>query len=210
MDITILTDKSSWMNKFNPKFAKKLSELGNNVKIIYSKKQLEKGDLAFFLSCFEIVPEEFLCLNKNNIVVHASNLPQGKGWSPASWQILEGKNRIPLTLFEASASIDAGDYYIKDVLILDGTELIDEWQEKLGNKIIEMCLNYVINYKNLKPVAQVGTESFYGKRTPSDSEIDINKTIKEQLNLLRIVDNENYPAFFEYNKCRYKLLIKKF
>ena len=37
----------------------------------------------------------------------------------------------------------------------------------------------------------------------------INKTIKEQFNLLRIVDNNYYPAFFEYNGYRYKIQINK-
>ena len=36
-------------------------------------------------------------MNKNNIVVHASDLPKGRGFSPMSWQILEGKNKIKLS-----------------------------------------------------------------------------------------------------------------
>ena len=43
---------------------------------------------------------------------------------------------------------------------------------------------------------KIGVESFYPKRNASDSELDINKTIKEQFNILRIVDNNEYPAFF--------------
>jgi methionyl-tRNA formyltransferase len=30
--------------------------------------------------------------------VHESALPQGQGWSPMTWQILEGASPIPVTL----------------------------------------------------------------------------------------------------------------
>ena len=49
-----------------------------------------------------------LALHKNNLVIHASDLPQGKGWSPMPWQIAEGRNDIVFTLFEAVAGVDAG------------------------------------------------------------------------------------------------------
>ena len=207
--ITILTDASSWMNKYNIDLKNKLDKLGHKVKLIHSKRELENGDIAFFLSCFEIISKEFLSLNKNNIVVHASKLPHGKGWSPASWQILEGENTIPLTLFEANEKTDAGKIYIQDKLLLDGSELLDEWQKKLGKKIVQMCLEYVLKRDTIKGIPQQGEETFYKKRTPKDSELDINKTIKEQFNLLRIVDNKKYPAYFKLNNSTYKLFIKK-
>lgn len=210
LNITILTDKTSWMNKHNTVLAEELKKLGHYVRLIHSKNELQAGDIAFFLSCFEIIKGEKLKLNKHNIVVHASKLPQGKGWSPMSWQILEGKNNIPMTLFEATESVDAGDIYIQDETVLTGSELIDEWQDKLGKKIIEMSIKYVEDYNQIKPQKQTGNETFYAKRTQKDSELDINKTLKEQFNLLRTVDNENYPAFFELNGQKYKLKIEKY
>ena len=52
-----------------------------------------------------------------------------------------------------------------------------------------------------------GKGSFYRKRTPEDSELDIDKTIREQFNLLRAVDNNRYPAFFKLNGQKYTLKI---
>ena len=60
----------------------------------------------------------------------------------------------------------------------------------------------------MKGKSQRGEETFYKKRTPKDSELDINKTIKEQFNLLRIVDNEKYPAFFKFKNKIYTLKIE--
>ena len=148
-------------------------------------------------------------MSENNIVVHASKLPSGKGWSPASWQILEGKNTIPLTLFEANENVDAGDIYIQDELLLDGSELIAEWHEKLGHKIVQMCHKYILLRGEIKSLPQEGEETFYRKRNPQDSELDVNKTIREQFNLLRIVDNDKYPAYFKLADNVYKIFIEK-
>ena len=41
------------------------------------------------------------------------------------------------------------------------------------------------------------------------NKLDIDKTIRDQFQLLRIVDNEKYPAYFELNGCKYILRINK-
>ncbi len=205
--ITILTDKTSWMNKYNLKLKQLLEKLGHCVTCINDINELSNGDIAFFLSCYKIVTQEYLLKNKHNIVVHASDLPKGKGWSPMTWQILEGKNVIPITIFEANEKCDAGNYYWKDVIELTGNELIQEWQEKLGEKVVDMCVKFVTKADKLKQIPQQGEESRYSKRCPNDSKLDINKTIKEQFNLLRVVDNEKYPAYFIYKNRVYTLTI---
>jgi len=44
---------------------------------------------------------------------------------------------------------------------------------------------------------------------PVDSKIDVNKSISEQFNLLRMTDNERYPCYFDYKGHRYKITLKK-
>ena len=112
-------------------------------------------------------------------------------------------------MFEATDAVDAGDIYIKDKISLQGHELIDEWQDILGNKIVSMCCQFIDNYPSIlnQKVKQNGAESFYRRRTPKDSQLDINKSIKEQFNLFRIVDNNKYPAYFDFNGHRYILKI---
>lgn len=209
--ITILSDKTSWMIDYDQILLKELKNLGCTVSLIDSVSDLQGGDIAFFLSCSNIVKKSKLDLYKNNIVVHASALPHGRGWSPCTWQILEGKNEIPLSLFEAKEGVDSGEIYIQDKIVLSGYELVDEWREKLGNKIVEMCLNFVKHYPEIIKEArsQEGDSSFYPKRTPKDSKLDPQKTIQEQFNIFRVVDNERYPAFFEIDGKRYNLKIER-
>ncbi len=68
------------------------------------------ADFCFCLSYGRLVSNQTRAGFRHTLVVHASDLPHGKGWSPLSWQILEGKHSIPLTLFEAAESVDKRRY----------------------------------------------------------------------------------------------------
>jgi len=142
-------------------------------------------------------------------VVHASDLPQGKGWSPLTWQILEGINRIPIALFEADKKVDSGPIYAQRWLEFEGHELIDDLRDGLANATLELCRWFVDHYPEsaIQGREQVGEETFYARRRQENSEIDPNKTISEQFNLLRVVDNRRYPAFFEWKGRRFFLEI---
>ena len=48
MKVTILTDKTSWMQKYLPVLEKEISDAGHCVNIILSPGELQKGDVAFF------------------------------------------------------------------------------------------------------------------------------------------------------------------
>lgn len=207
LKVTVLTDKKSYLNKYLSVIQEKLKDY--SPRIIFDKNDLAAGDVAFYLSCYELIGEHLFGLNKHNIVIHESDLPAGKGWSPASWQIIEGKNEIPLTLFEMAKKADAGDIYFKDKVILDGNELIDEWQEKIVLKKIEMCRRFLAEFYGTQPIPQFGEESFYKRRSPEDCELNLDKTLGEQFNLLRIADNERYPAFFVKDGQKYTLKIEK-
>jgi len=205
MKIAILTTKDEWFEKWAIQLACELKSA-----IYFHHNNIEGFDILFILGYHSIIPKDILKKNKHNIVIHESNLPQGKGWAPLFWQVLEGKNKITFTMFEAGEGIDDGDIYMKRVLRLRGDELNEELRTLQANLTISMCKEFIENYeKYKKPFAQKGKESFYPKRTPKDSKLDINKTIKEQFNLLRIVDNEKYPAYFEINNNKYILKIYK-
>ena len=206
MKIAILTSPKQWFVEY----IKQLQDKLKNTSIYFNHKEIfESYDVVFILSYHRIIEKKYLDKNKHNIVIHASALPKGKGWAPLFWQILEDKNIIPFTMFEASSGVDDGDIYMQKDLKLSGYELNDELRKKQALHTIDMCLEFLNNYEKYKiPNKQNGSETFYEKRGAEDSKLDINKSIKEQFNLLRIVDNENYPAFFEIDGNRYILKMK--
>lgn len=211
MKITILTDnQTSWFVHYGKILEKQLLNLGHEVKYVYNKFELEAGDICFLLSCSRIVEDRFLLLHKNNIVVHASDLPKGKGFSPLQWQILEGSNKIVLSLIEAVSEVDAGPIYFKHNVMFEGHELYNELRNALGAEIIEMCIKYVNQYNQLVPVPQVGESTYYKKRTDLDDQIDPSKSIKELFNHFRIADNQNYPLSFNLKGHKYLIKIEKY
>ena len=111
MKITILTDNpNSWILPYVEELKSELSE--HELTHIFSPSNIVGGDIMLVLSCEKILKEEYLKLHKSNVVVHPSKVPLGKGWSPLAWQVLEGSNNIPVSLFEAVEAVDAGDVYI--------------------------------------------------------------------------------------------------
>jgi len=209
MLIQILVDnKTSWILPFTESLVEELSKKKINIVHRYTHESVTTGEILVMLSCEKIFKD--LHLNKKNLVVHESALPNGKGWSPLTWQVLEGKTRIPVTLFEASIKVDAGNIYDVCYIDLDGTELVDELRSKQWIATRELIIHYIENYNpNNLGISQSGQESFYPRRTKKDSLLDINKTIFEQFNLLRVCDNERYPAWFEIHGKKYIIKIYK-
>lgn len=210
MEIQILVDNSnSWYMPFARLLRDQLVSRHFNASLISDHDEIKSGDIMFILSCEKIVKKKHRDLHRHNIVVHASDLPKGRGWSPLTWQILEGKNHIPVTLIKAEDAVDSGDIYIKDFFQLSGHELIDEIREKLGHKINDVCIRFAENINSIKPVQQTGEPDYYPRRKPADSELDVHKTISEQFDLFRIADNKRYPLKFTHRNARYKVLIYK-
>ncbi|MCL9822321.1 formyltransferase family protein [Helicobacter colisuis] len=173
MRVAILTSPNQWFIPYAEELRAKIPKSD----LYFSHQEIKQAyEIIFILSYHQIIPKTFLVKNKYNLVIHASNLPKGKGWSPMFWQILEGKNEIIFSLFEADEKADNGEIYLQKILKLNGVELYEELRDKQA----KMCQ----------------TESFYPKRSPKDSELDLTKSLEEQFNLLRIVSNEEFPAFF--------------
>ena len=205
--ISIIVDnQNSWFIPYARRLLEKLEGRGHEVIVSNKHEDVLNGDYAFFLSCEKIISKGTMKKNRRNLVVHESDLPKGRGWSPVTWQVLEGMNKIPITLFEADEKIDNGCIYLKDHIELEGHELIDEIRQLQAEKTIDLILRFVDDAK-LKCKSQEGEPTFYKRRTPVDSELDANRSISEQFNLLRVADNERYPIFFMQNGKKYILKI---
>jgi methionyl-tRNA formyltransferase len=208
MRIQILCDNpNSWIIPYALQLKLVLEERKYEVVFTHKHEHITEGEILILLSCEKLFKQ--LDLNKHNLVVHESDLPQGKGWSPLTWQIIEGKNKIPVTLIEATEQVDAGDIYGQELIILKGTELVEELREKQGEATIKLLLNFIENYPNNTRRKQDGEESFYPRRKPEHSQLDIHKTIADQFNLLRVCDNERYPAWFEIHGEKFIIKIEK-
>ena len=208
--IAILTSPTSWFIPHAKKFLKKLIKNKYSAQLFLDHKDIPKSyNVVFILSYFKIIEQNYLDQHKYNLVVHESKLPKGRGWAPLFWQILKGKNKIPIVLFEASKKADSGNIYLRDNICLTGKELYNEIRKKQAKKTIELCLKFLEQYPSIKTEKQKGTTTTYRKRTPKDSELNINKSLKHQFNILRVSNNKDFPAFFYHNRTKYIIYIFK-
>ena len=91
----------------------------------------------------------------------------------------------------------------------DFHELYDEIRMKQAEITFELIDCFLTKYPNVNFTKQDGDPTFYRRRNPSDSQLDVDQTIRNQFNLLRICNNNDWPAFFEISGVKYKLKIEK-
>tara|TARA_B100000795_G_C22680666_1_gene391655 strand:- start:140 stop:853 length:714 start_codon:yes stop_codon:yes gene_type:complete len=207
--VTFLLDNSNlWFEKPLKKYNFKL---GDKYKFSISKnyKLVKKQDIVFPLSYTKILPEKFLDENKLVLIVHPSKLPKNKGFAPLQYQLLKNKKKIHISLIKAVNEVDAGPICLQDYFYMNGTELSDDIRKKQGVAFLGIIKKFLIKYPNISFKKQIGKSTFNKRRYPKDSELNINKTIKEQFNHLRINDNQTHPSFFVYKNTKYVIKIHK-
>ncbi len=211
MKICILTESTSHpIYQFLEKWVKENS-ITHDISLKTNIDSVTEGDILFLISFLHIVKKEIRHRFKHTLVIHASDLPVGKGWSPHIWEILKGNNKITVSLLEAEDKVDSGNIWKKKSLLLEGHELFDEINSKLFAIELELMDFAVDNCLTVKPIKQIESEVvFYPKRTPIDSELNPNMSIVEQFDLMRVCDENRYPAFFYFKGYRYKIVLKKY
>lgn len=187
---------------------------GHEVRLESAVDKLGDGDILFLVSCSAIIDDGIKKKFKAVLVLHASNLPEGRGWSPHIWSILAGQDEIAVCLLEASDPVDSGDIWLKKYFKLEGHELLDEINEALFAVELELMSEAIELFNSISPIKQAIAHSCLNtpslrKRTPEDSALDLDKSLLDQFNLLRVVDSERYPAYIDHLGHRYKITIEK-
>jgi methionyl-tRNA formyltransferase len=172
-------------------------------------KKARDFEVVFILGYTKLLDRNFLDSNRLNLVVHESALPEGKGFSPVQWQVLDNNDNIPVSLIEAVEEADAGEIIENDTIDLTGYELFDEIREKQAAATMRIIGSFFSKYPDYKKTSQSGKGSFYRKRTEKDDELDPEKSIREQFNHLRIANNEDFPLYFIVDGHKYYIKISK-
>ena len=209
MNISILTTHIKHpVNAYLENWAKK--NQNHQINIVHSKEELDSGDILFLISCSEIISKLQRDRFEKTLVVHASDLPHGRGWSPHVWEIINGATNITLSLLEAADKVDTGDIWKKISVPIPKTALCDEINELIFDSELRLMDFAIENYNTIESKKQTNIDSTYWpKRSPKDSEIDINQTISEQFDLIRVCDPQRFPAYFYKDGVRFNIKIEK-
>lgn len=211
MKITLLcTDNQHPVNAYIQRWAETQAGL-HEVDFVHKKSQLGGGDILFLISCSEIIKAEDRARYKVCLVLHASDLPEGRGWSPHIWALVQGADAITLSMLEAEDGVDSGRIWRKMQIKVPKHALWDEINDILFTAEVDMIDYAIQNYSRVKPQEQAETTlaTYCPKRTRQDSQIDPNKSISDQFDLIRICDPNRFPAYFEHLGHRYFLKVEK-
>lgn len=183
----------------------------HQIELIRSKSELSAGDLLFLVSCAEIVSEADRQHYSKALVIHASDLPYGRGWSPHIWQIIGGATVLTLTLLEAANKVDSGDIWKKLQINVSKDALWNEINQSVFDAELKLMDYAIDNFHAIKPQAQ-STDiepTYLPKRSPADSRVDPTRTIEEQFDLIRVCDPDRFPAYFELHGFKYRIRLEK-
>ncbi len=192
----------SWVEK---------NQATHDIELVTGKQQLSGGDILFLVSCSEIIDKAIRSNYRTSLVVHASDLPRGRGWSPHIWQIVEGAEQITMSLLEAEDKVDSGRIWAKVPIVIPKDALWDEINTIVFEAELKLMDFAVENLSTIQPSAQdtAVEPTYYARRTPLDSRIDPSKSIAGQFDRIRVCDPGRYPAFFEFRGHKYKLTLEK-
>jgi methionyl-tRNA formyltransferase len=113
-------------------------------------------------------------------------------------------------LLEAVDEVDSGDIWKKIKINIPKTALYNKINELIFDAELELMDYAVANFNKIKPKKQNNdiNPTYWPKRKPKDSEIDIYKPIANQFDLIRICDPNRFPAFFYIDDKKFILKIE--
>ncbi len=210
MNITILCGSDSHPVASMLKNWKKNHESNHSINLVYDLSNVQGGELLFLISCSVYIPLSIRQKFEKTLVIHASDLPKGRGWSPHIWSVIEGDTIITVTLLEAEDSIDSGDIWHQIKCDIPKHSLYDDINYCLFDAEYRLMDFAIENFNSVNPQPQSDDEAtYYKKRNPEDSELDIHKTIKEQFDLMRVSDPSRYPSFFKIHGKKYNIYLER-
>jgi methionyl-tRNA formyltransferase len=183
----------------------------HDITLARRKADLSGGDILFLVSCHEIIHDKVRASYRFTLVLHASDLPLGRGWSPHVWSILNGADTITLTLLEADEKVDSGRILRKLTIPVPKHALWNEINALIFWAEITLIDFAVDQIDQITPTVQ-GADvepTYFRRRTPEDSRLDPNQSLAMQFDQIRVCDPNRFPAFFELHGYRYKLTLEK-
>jgi spore coat polysaccharide biosynthesis predicted glycosyltransferase SpsG/folate-dependent phosphoribosylglycinamide formyltransferase PurN len=209
--ILFLLSPSSWINDFIWDHLGSLLNSGYSVKIAHEILEEEHADICVLLGFEELISPEQILQFKSVVVVHESDLPRGRGWSPMTWRILNGEQSMILTLFQAAEKVDRGVIYGTREVALNGVEMLIELREIQISQSLKLISEFVEDFPNslIKARAQVGEPTYFPRRTKIDSHCNSDSTLDSIFDLLRVSDSRRYPVYFKKNGFTFSLRLDR-
>jgi methionyl-tRNA formyltransferase len=183
----------------------------DSVSLVHSKRELNSGDVLFLISCSEMIGRDIRDRFAHTAVVHASDLPEGRGWSPHIWAVLNGALEIVVSALVAEDMVDSGAIWGKTTVEIPKHALSGDINKRLFETTLKLMTRVCAMVENdEEPQPQDDRPPTYlPRRTPADSEIDPHASISSQFDALRVCDPDRFPAFFRLHGHAFEVRLKR-
>ena len=134
------------------------------------------------------------------INVHPTLLPEYRGYRSGPYIIMNGEKQTGVTVHFLTTEMDQGEIIAQtsfDVIPFDTTKSLFRKCQEIEPELIYSVLEQIrTGQVQVYPQDESRASVFSHIRTPEDSFIDWNKSLKELFNEIRACDPIDYPAFF--------------
>ena len=189
-----------------------VKQLGCLTEIISSPSDLNhNADICLASGVYFIIEPNYLSIPRLGIWgFHESPLPKGRGCAPIHWTILGGEKELTVSFFKLVEKMDCGPLLGQESCFISRTALLEDLRVMATDLTKKLLDKYLIKFLSgkVRPFDQYGEATLCAKRTAKDSKLDISKSLDQLWDLIRICDNEEYPAWFEINGE--KIILKRY
>ena len=148
-------------------------------------------DIVFFPHWSWVVPDEiidkFTC-----VCFHSTPLPYGRGGSPIQNMVLNGHRDTQVVALKMTNQLDAGPIYLRqDVSLIGGGEEVFRRIYQTTISMMKSLLTFLPS-----PTEQEGEVTIFTRRQSDDSKLDMDDSIDNIFDKIRILDVDNYPPAY--------------
>jgi len=199
------------------KFCQKNKINFNNPTNINSEEEFKifkelSPDIVVVVAYGQIIPKKFLSLAKLGFInVHASLLPKWRGAAPIQRAIMNGDNKIGVSIMKIEEKLDSGPVLLSKEIELNQSATHGQIQQELsviGADLLIESLR-IIKSGSFKFVNQTHSEASYAKKIDKvETKINWDFSADKVLSIIHGL-SPNPGAWFEYKNERFKVLRAK-
>lgn len=150
-------------------------------------------EFVFFPHWSWIIPPQiyntFSC-----VVFHMTDLPYGRGGSPLQNLIVRGIYQTKISAIKVDGGLDTGDIYLKEPIDISCGNA-DQILAHISEIVFSIMIPKLIQNR-IAPRPQVGEIVTFKRRTPEESMMPENLSIRQRYDFIRMLDGEGYPNAF--------------